>query len=81
MAEDFRAAFGLGSDDKGIATVDADGVALAAIQGLKAEQDLQLNALREENASLRTELTELKRLVLGLVAGEGQTPGIGQHGS
>ncbi|MDM8536890.1 tail fiber domain-containing protein, partial [Desulfobacterales bacterium HSG17] len=34
MAQDFRAAFGLGKDDKTIATVDADGVAFAAIQGL-----------------------------------------------
>ena len=34
VAQDFRAAFDLGADDKTIATVDADGVALAAIQGL-----------------------------------------------
>ncbi len=34
MAQDFRATFGLGEDDTGIATVDADGVALAAIQAL-----------------------------------------------
>jgi hypothetical protein len=34
MAQDFYAAFGVGLDDKHIATVDADGVALAAIQGL-----------------------------------------------
>ncbi len=34
MAQDFYAAFNLGTDDKHIATVDADGVALAAIQGL-----------------------------------------------
>ena len=34
VAQDFHAAFGLGADDKHIATVDADGVALAAIQGL-----------------------------------------------
>jgi hypothetical protein len=33
-AQDFRAAFGLGEDERRIATVDADGVALAAIQGL-----------------------------------------------
>ncbi|MEQ1515216.1 MAG: tail fiber domain-containing protein [Usitatibacteraceae bacterium] len=33
-AQDFRAAFGVGYDDKTIATVDADGVAMAAIQGL-----------------------------------------------
>src|SRR5207245_1300109 len=34
MAQDFHAAFGLGETPKGISTVDADGVALAAIQGL-----------------------------------------------
>ncbi|MGH6785072.1 MAG: tail fiber domain-containing protein, partial [Sphingomicrobium sp.] len=33
-AQDFRAAFGLGHSDLTISTVDADGVALAAIQGL-----------------------------------------------
>lgn len=34
VAQDFHAAFGLnGEDDKHIASVDADGVALAAIQG------------------------------------------------
>jgi len=34
MAQDFHAAFGTGDSDKAIGTVDADGVALAAIQGL-----------------------------------------------
>ena len=34
MAQDFRAAFGLGMDEKHIATIDEDGVALAAIQAL-----------------------------------------------
>ncbi|HEX9659185.1 MAG TPA: tail fiber domain-containing protein, partial [Rhodothermales bacterium] len=33
-AEDFREAFGLGHDERYITTVDADGVALAAVQGL-----------------------------------------------
>src|SRR5688572_33486919 len=33
MAEDFREALGLGHDDRTIASVDAQGVALAAIQG------------------------------------------------
>jgi capsule polysaccharide export protein KpsE/RkpR len=37
MAQDFYAAFRLGESDTGIDTVDADGVALAAIQGLNAE--------------------------------------------
>jgi hypothetical protein len=34
MAQDFHAAFGLGDSDKAIGMIDADGVALAAIQGL-----------------------------------------------
>lgn len=54
MAEDFHAAFGLGPDAHGIATVDADGVALAAIQGLAAR-------LEAENGSLRAELEVLRR--------------------
>jgi len=36
MAQDFHAAFGLGGPSTSIGTVDADGVALAAIQGLHA---------------------------------------------
>ena len=34
MAEDFHEMFGLGESTKTIGTVDADGVALVAIQGL-----------------------------------------------
>ncbi len=34
MAQDFHGLFNVGTDDKHIATVDEDGVALAAIQGL-----------------------------------------------
>src|SRR5688572_18884044 len=33
-AQDFHAAFNLGENDRTITTIDADGVALAAIQGL-----------------------------------------------
>jgi len=56
MAQDFRAVFGLGEDDTHISTVDADGVALAAIQGLYTvvkEKD-------DEIATLRGELTAMK---------------------
>jgi hypothetical protein len=49
MAQDFYAAFGLGMDDKHISTVDADGVAFAAIQELNSRNE----ALASENASLR----------------------------
>ncbi len=50
MAQDFHAAFGTGSDDKHIATVDADGVALAAIQGLNQkmeEKDREIQLLKQ----------------------------------
>jgi trimeric autotransporter adhesin len=53
MAQDFRAAFGLGQDDKTIATVDAGGVALAAIQGLNVKVMAQIKAKDAEIASLQ----------------------------
>jgi hypothetical protein len=36
LTQDFFAAFGLGGDSRRIATVDADGVAMAALHGLAA---------------------------------------------
>ena len=62
MAQDFHAAFGLGTDERHIATVDADGVALAAIQGLNQKFEEQ----RAENAELKQQVAELKQLVLTL---------------
>ncbi|HKS38705.1 MAG TPA: tail fiber domain-containing protein, partial [Verrucomicrobiae bacterium] len=56
VAQDFHAAFGVGTDDKHIATVDADGVALAAIQGLNQKVDQQRAELQQKE----TEITELK---------------------
>jgi hypothetical protein len=60
IAEDFHALFGLGGDDASISTVDASGVALAAIQGLneklEAERDAlaaRVEAVDAENAALR----------------------------
>ena len=51
MAQDFHAAFGLnGTDDKHIATVDEEGVALAAIQGLNQklnDKDAEIQKLEE----------------------------------
>jgi hypothetical protein len=64
VAEDFQAAFGLAGDGKTIATVDADGVAMAAIQGLnaklEAERDALLTKLEAENTALRAESAELR---------------------
>ena len=58
MAQDFRAAFGLGEVPTAIATVDADGVALAAIQGLNQK----LEETRAENADLKARLEKLEQL-------------------
>jgi hypothetical protein len=63
MAQDFYAAFGVGPDEKHIATVDADGVALAAIQGLNQKVEAETAALRAENAALRRELAGLKQFL------------------
>lgn len=52
MAQDFRAAFGLGTDERHITTVDADGVALAAIQGLNAKLEAEVETLAASNARL-----------------------------
>ncbi|MCI0539319.1 MAG: tail fiber domain-containing protein [Verrucomicrobiales bacterium] len=63
MAQDFQAAFEVGSDDKHIATVDADGVALAAIQGLYdvvQEKDHEIATLKRRLAELKEEVAGAK---------------------
>jgi hypothetical protein len=50
-AQDFSELFGLGSDPRSVATIDMDGVALAAIQGLHrlvVEQGEEIERLRRE---------------------------------
>jgi hypothetical protein len=64
VAQDFHAAFNIGPDDKHIATVDADGVALAAIQGLYRmvqEKDAELTQLKADRNALleRVEALEI----------------------
>jgi hypothetical protein len=59
MAQDFHEAFGLGSDDKTITTLDTDGVTLAAIKGLVEEseaRDSRIGRLEAENAEMRSRL-------------------------
>jgi type VI secretion system secreted protein VgrG len=66
MAQDFRAVFGLGEIPTAIATVDADGVALAAIQGLNQkleDRDAEIQALRRQNALLEKRLNALELLI------------------
>lgn len=66
MAEDFYSAFDVGSEATTISTIDRDGVALAAIQGLKVEKDAELETLRQENERLRAEIKEIRELVQSL---------------
>ncbi|OFW35043.1 MAG: hypothetical protein A3J28_14140 [Acidobacteria bacterium RIFCSPLOWO2_12_FULL_60_22] len=81
MAQDFRAAFGLGEDDKHISTVDADGVALAGVQALYRmvgqivqQKDAQIEQLTEQVRQLQTAIevlqTRLGVEVSGVVNGE-----------
>lgn len=75
-AEDFRAAFGLGESSTKIATVDADGIALRAVQALErrtAASRLDHAALSDRVAGLeaelarsRAEVAELRSLVVEL---------------
>jgi autotransporter adhesin len=76
-AEDFHAAFGLGEGSTKIATVDADGIALRAVQALerrtaelreendalRSEMRERMTALSEENATLRVDLAWLHQLL------------------
>jgi hypothetical protein len=64
MAQDFHAAFGVGEDERYIGTTDADGVALAAIQGLYQmlrEKDALISTLQEQHASLEARVAALER--------------------
>jgi hypothetical protein len=73
VAQDFHAAFGLGPDDRHIASLDAAGVALAAIQGLNElveiqnarirEQQGEIESLRKENAEMRARLAQIESIV------------------
>lgn len=57
MAQDFYAAFNVGEDNRHITTVDADGVALAAIK-----------ELAKQNQELRERIEQIEALVKSLLA-------------
>jgi hypothetical protein len=66
MAEDFSQAFGLGEDERYINMVDADGVALAAIQGLHQlvqEQADQITRQQLQITELQTRLLALENAI------------------
>ncbi len=72
-AQDFRTAFGLGDSDRTITTIDIDGVALAAIQGLhrkvmdRAATSTDLQREIDDLAARVDELEALHREVATLV--------------
>ncbi len=65
MAQDFKAAFFPGRDDKGISTLEFDGVELAAIQGLHQKLEEQ----KAENAALKARLEKLEQFISQKIGG------------
>ena len=70
MAQDFFATFGVGRDDKHIATVDADGIALAAIQGLNqklSDREREVAQLQAENRTMGARIDALEAMLRTIV--------------
>jgi hypothetical protein len=70
MAQDFYAAFALGPDERHIAPLDANGVALAAAQELyqiARAQETQIAQLAQQNADLAARVAALEALVEALL--------------
>jgi hypothetical protein len=66
VAQDFHAAFVVGQDDRHLSALDANGVALAAIQGLNQKLSAQEAVLKEkvsEIQELRQTVVELQKIV------------------
>lgn len=59
MAQDFAQQFEVGENDTSISTIDADGVALAAIQGLNAKLEADNALLRTDAESMRAQLAQV----------------------
>ncbi len=69
MAQDFQTAFDVGEDDRHISAVDADGVALAAIQGL-------YQLVQEQEAQISDQQAQIGVLEARIAALEKASPGI-----
>ena len=72
VAEEFATAFGLGSNEKYIGTVDESGVALAAIQGLNKKVETENASLKQENTDLRGKLDAMSARLDKLEARKGE---------
>jgi len=83
MAQTFYAAFGLGVDEEHLAPLDANGVALGAIQGLlsrveqlerdAAKQSEDMATLQQENELLKARMDRLERMVQQQIQQNGET--------
>jgi hypothetical protein len=63
MAQDFHAAFGVGSTKRRINLADANGVVMLAVQGLHrrlSRLSQQVSTLKRENRALKREVTRLR---------------------
>ncbi len=66
MAQDFFSTFKVGEGDKTISTIDPDGVAFAAIQGLHEElkdRDVKIDGLRQQVRQQQEQIDSLKKLL------------------
>jgi hypothetical protein len=69
MADDFHATFAVGYDESSIATIDAEGVALAAIKGLYETLEGQKAVIARQQAQIATlqqQLQDLQRRMAAL---------------
>jgi hypothetical protein len=69
VAEEFHQSFALGGDDQSIGTIDADGVALAAIQALDQmlhDKDCEIELLGSEISNLKSQISDLKAMIEAL---------------
>jgi hypothetical protein len=66
MAQDFHAAFGLGDNDTSIGPRDANGVALAAIQGLNQKLESENQSVRSALAAKDAKVAELEQRLAAL---------------
>jgi len=78
MAEDFHEVVEIGDSDDHINSINADGVAFAAIQGLAQEldeKDARIDELEAENEQLRDRLSGVEDRLASLETGQ-SSPGI-----
>jgi hypothetical protein len=68
VAQDFYAAYQLGDSDKSIGTIDADGIAFAAIKALHKTMKEQLKQFKNENEELQERIRLLEQTVKQLAA-------------